>query len=87
MKIDFQYAWSQLINNWHLFWYGIKMTIAFAVVGTLAGLIIGLIIGAIRCVPLDPLDKPVTRLFKRLGRFITGFYVWVFRGITLQLVW
>ena len=40
MKIDFQYAWSQLINNWPLFWYGIKMTIAFAVVGTLAGLII-----------------------------------------------
>ena len=85
MKIDFQYAWSQLINNWPLFWYGIKMTIAFAVVGTLAGLIIGLIIGAIRCVPLDPLDKPVTRFFKRLGRFITGFYVWVFRGTPMMV--
>ena len=71
MKIDFQYAWSQLINNWPLFWYGIKMTIAFAVVGTLAGLIIGLIIGAIRCVPL--------------GRFITGFYVWVFRGTPMMV--
>ena len=85
MKIDFQYAWSQLINNWPLFWYGIKMTIAFAVVGTLAGLIIGLIIGAIRCVPLDPLDKPATRFFKRLGRFITGFYVWVFRGTPMMV--
>lgn len=85
MKIDFQYAWSQLINNWPLFWYGIKMTIAFAVVGTLAGLIIGLIIGAFRCVPLDPLDKPVTRFFKRLGRFITGFYVWVFRGTPMMV--
>lgn len=85
MKIDFQYAWSQLINNWPLFWYGIKMTIAFAVVGTLAGLIIGLIIGDIRCVPLDPLDKPVTRFFKRLGRFITGFYVWVFRGTPMMV--
>lgn len=85
MKIDFQYAWSQLINNWPLFWYGIKMTIAFAVVGTLAGLIIGLIIGAIRCVPLDPLDKTVTRFFKRLGRFITGFYVWVFRGTPMMV--
>ena len=85
MKIDFQYAWSQLINNWPLFWYGIKMTIAFAVVGTLAGLIIGLIIGAIRCVPLDPLDKPVIRFFKRLGRFITGFYVWVFRGTPMMV--
>lgn len=85
MKIDFQYAWSQLINNWPLFWYGIKMTIAFAVVGTLAGLIIGLIIGAIRCVPLYPLDKPVTRFFKRLGRFITGFYVWVFRGTPMMV--
>lgn len=85
MKIDFQYAWSQLINNWPLFWYGIKMTIAFAVVGTLAGLIIGLIIGTIRCVPLDPLDKPVTRFFKRLGRFITGFYVWVFRGTPMMV--
>lgn len=85
MKIDFQYAWSQLINNWPLFWYGIKMTIAFAVVGTLAGLIIGLIIGTFRCVPLDPLDKPVTRFFKRLGRFITGFYVWVFRGTPMMV--
>ena len=85
MKIDFQYAWSQLINNWPLFWYGIKMTIAFAVVGTLAGLIIGLIIGAFRCVPLDPLVKPVTRFFKRLGRFITGFYVWVFRGTPMMV--
>lgn len=85
MKIDFQYAWSQLINNWPLFWYGIKMTIAFAVVGTLAGLIIGLIVGATRCVPLDPLDKPVTRFFKRLGRFITGFYVWVFRGTPMMV--
>ncbi|WP_295138202.1 amino acid ABC transporter permease [uncultured Catenibacterium sp.] len=85
MKIDFQYAWSQLINNWPLFWYGIKMTIAFAVVGTLAGLVLGLIIGAIRCVPLDPLDKPVTRFFKQLGRFITGFYVWVFRGTPMMV--
>ena len=85
MKIDFQYAWSQLINNWPLFWYGIKMTIAFAVVGTLAGLIIGLIIGAFRCVPLVRLDKPVTRFFKRLGRFITGFYVWVVRGTPMMV--
>lgn len=85
MKIDFQYAWSQLINNWPLFWYGIKMTIAFAVVGTLAGLVLGLIIGAIRCVPLDPLDKPVLRFFKQLGRFITGFYVWVFRGTPMMV--
>ena len=58
MKIDFQYAWSQLINNWPLFWYGIKMTIAFAVVGTLAGLVLG---------------------------FITGFYVWVFRGTPMMV--
>ena len=80
MKIDFQYAWSQLINNWPLFWYGIKMTIAFAVVGTLAGLIIGLIIGAIRCVPLDPLDKPVTRFFKRLGRFTAAYMAEIIRS-------
>ena len=39
----------------------------------------------VSCVPLDPLDKPVTRFFKRLGRFITGFYVWVFRGTPMMV--
>ena len=85
MSIDFHYAWKQLITNWPLFWYGIKMTIAFALVGTLVGLALGLVIGAIRCLPLDPLDKPVTRFFKQLGRLITSFYVWVFRGTPMMV--
>ena len=85
MKIDFGYAWNQLVSNWPLFWYGIKMTVAFALVGTLAGLVLGLVIGAIRTLPIDPLDKPVTRFFKYLGHVITSFYVWVFRGTPMMV--
>lgn len=85
MNIDFHYAWQQLISNWPLFWYGIKMTVTFAIVGTLVGLLLGLVIGAIRCIPTDPLDKPVVKILKGIGHVITGFYVWVFRGTPMMV--
>lgn len=85
MSIDFHYAWQQLVSNWPLFWYGIKMTITFAVVGTLVGLLLGLVIGAIRCIPTDPLDKPAMKFLKGIGHVITGFYVWVFRGTPMMV--
>lgn len=85
MSIDFHYAWQQLISNWPLFWYGIKMTVTFAIVGTLVGLLLGLVIGAIRCIPTDPLDKPAMKILKGIGHVITGFYVWVFRGTPMMV--
>ena len=85
MSIDFHYAWTQLIDSWPLFWYGIQMTITFAIVGTVAGLILGLLIGAIRCLPIDPLDKPFTKGLKKFGHLIAGFYVWIFRGTPMMV--
>lgn len=85
MKIDWSYAWSALVKNWPLFWYGMKVTIAFAIVGTVCGFLIGLVIGALRALPIDPLDSPVVKGLKKFGRWITGLYIWVFRGTPMMI--
>lgn len=85
MNIDLGYAWRALISNWPMFWHGVKITIAFAVVGTVFGFLIGLIIGAIRSVPIDPLDSKPMRALKKFGRAITGLYIWVFRGTPMMI--
>ena len=85
MTIDLGYAWYTLINSWPMFWYGIKLTVAFAVVGTVFGFLIGLIIGAIRGMPADPLDSPFTKFMKKFGKALTGLYIWVFRGTPMMI--
>ena len=76
MSLDFAYCWRMLQANWPMFWYGIKVTVSFAIVGTLGGLVIGLIVGAIRGLPEDPLDNPVKRelsnFFRLSQAFISG---------------
>lgn len=68
-----------------MFWYGIKITLLFAVVGTVAGFLIGLVVGAIRCMPDDPLDPTWKKALKKIGKVITGFYIWVFRGTPMMI--
>lgn len=85
MSIDFGYAWRTLISSWPMFWYGIKLTISFAIVGTVFGFLIGLVIGAIRGMPVDPLDSPFTKGLKKFGKMITGLYIWVFRGTPMMI--
>ncbi|MBO6047599.1 MAG: amino acid ABC transporter permease [Erysipelotrichaceae bacterium] len=85
MRIDLNYAWRALTKSWPLFLYGIRMTLAFAIVGTVAGLLIGLVIGAIHALTIDPLDKPLTRVLKKIGHVFTGLYVWVFRGTPMMV--
>lgn len=85
MKVDLGYAWQTLIKSWPMFWYGIKITVAFAVVGTVCGFLIGLIIGAIRGMPIDPLDSPFKKGLKKFGRIITGLYIWIFRGTPMMI--
>lgn len=85
MKVDLGYAWSILLKSWPMFWYGIKITVAFAVVGTVFGFLIGLIIGAIRGMPVDPLDSPFKKALKKFGQMITGLYIWVFRGTPMMI--
>ena len=71
--------------NWPMFWYGIKVTISFAIVGTLGGLVIGLIVGAIRGLPDDPLDNPVKKGIIKFFQAIASFYIWVFRGTPMMV--
>ena len=85
MQIDFAYAWQTLVKSWPMFAYGIRLTMEFAIVGTLVGLLLGLVVGAIHSVDIDPFDKPITRFFKHLGHIITGLYVWVFRGTPMMV--
>lgn len=85
MSLDFAYCWRMLQANWPMFWYGIKVTISFAIVGTLGGLIIGLIVGAIRGLPDDPLDNPIKKGIIKFFQAIASFYIWVFRGTPMMV--
>ncbi len=85
MRLDFAYCWKMFLENWPMFWYGIKITVSFAIVGTIGGLIIGLIVGAIRGLPEDPLDKPWKKAIIKFFQAIAGFYIWVFRGTPMMV--
>lgn len=85
MSIDFAFAWKTFVNSWPMFWYGIKMTLAFAAVGTVVGLVLGLLLGAIRGLAIDPMDKPFIRGLKKFGHLVTSLYIWVFRGTPMMV--
>lgn len=85
MTIDWSYAWRALVKNWPMFWYGMQVTIAFAIVGTVCGFLIGLLVGALRAMPIDPLDSPIKRGLKKFVRGLTGLYIWIFRGTPMMI--
>lgn len=84
MTIDFSKAWSIFQSNTPLFFYGVRMTLLYALVGTVCGFLIGLIIGGIRALEETEYDTVVSKCFKRLGKLITSFYIWVFRGTPMM---
>ena len=57
---DFDKSFTIFLDNFDLFWYGTKITIILALVGTIAGLIIGLLFGAIRATTIDIKDDYCT---------------------------
>lgn len=81
----FTTAWIIFIENWPLFWYGVKITLLLAVSGTLFGLIIGLFAGGIRAVHVEPTDGMIIKIGKRLLHLLIGFYVWIFRGTPMMV--
>jgi putative lysine transport system permease protein len=85
MSLDLSYAFKTLIKYWPMFWYGIKLTLSFAIVGTVGGFVIGLLVGAIRAMAPDPLDSGFTKFLKQLGRVISGLYIWIFRGTPMMI--
>ncbi|HJK02587.1 MAG TPA: hypothetical protein O0W91_05000, partial [Methanocorpusculum sp.] len=85
MRIDFVRAWTIFVKNIPLFKYGIEITLLFAIVGTLIGFLVGLLVGGIRAIGISEYDQPIIRFLKRVGRLITGFYIWVFRGTPMMV--
>lgn len=85
MRIDFMKAWSIFTKNLPLFTYGIEITLLFAVVGTVAGLVVGLFVGGIRAIEINEFDSTPLKVLKRIGKLITGFYIWVFRGTPMMV--
>lgn len=77
--------WWIFEENWPLFWYGVKVTILLAIVGTLAGLLIGLILGGIRSVKIESQDPSPVKILKHVLHLFVKFYVWVFRGTPMMV--
>lgn len=72
-------------NNWDLFWYGIKITLLLAIVGTICGLLIGLLVGIARSVEVDERETALVRFSKRLLHGFIGLYLWFFRGTPMMV--
>ena len=85
MRIDIVKAWNIFVHNLPLFQYGIEMTLLFAFVGTFAGFVVGLLVGGIRAIEINEYDSTGIKILKRIGRIITGLYIWVFRGTPMMV--
>ena len=72
---DFDKSFTIFLDNFDLFWYGTKITIILALVGTIAGLIIGLLFGAIRATTIDIKDKKIIVLIKKALKIISEIYI------------
>lgn len=80
MSVDFSSAWDIFVKNFSMFQYGIEITVLYAIVGTIVGLLIGLVVGALRIIESDENDKFIICVFKKILKYITGLYLWIFRG-------
>lgn len=78
-------AWWIFQNNIPLLWYGIKITLMLAVLGTFFGLLIGLVLGGVRAVKIEPRDRMPIRIVKRILHSTVAVYVWFFRGTPMMV--
>ena len=74
----FEKAYQLFTSNFNLFWYGIKITLLLAFLGTLFGLIIGLMLGGIRAISIEPRDSAFIKCIKRICHTLVGIYIWFF---------
>ena len=61
----FEKAFDLFTNNFNLFWYGIKITLLLALLGTIFGLVIGLVLGGIRAIAIEPRDSMGVKAIKK----------------------
>ena len=85
MRIDFAKAWEIFQRNFSLFSYGVQITLLFAIVGTVCGFLIGLLAGGVRAIEINDYDSTVVKVLTRIGKLLTGFYIWVFRGTPMMV--
>lgn len=78
-------SWWIFQNNIPMFWYGIKITLLLAVLGTLFGLVLGLLLGGIRAVRIEERDKTIVKIIKKIFHAIVAVYVWFFRGTPMMV--
>ena len=85
-QVDFlEKAYRLFTNNYQLFWYGIKMTLFLALLGTLLGRMIGLILGGVRAIEIEPRDSRSAKVTKKTLHALIGIYVWFFRGTPMMV--
>ena len=85
MTIDFSKVVSIFTSNFPLFLYGVGITLIFAIVGTIFGLLIGLVVGGIRALDESEYDNILVIILKKIGKIITGLYIWIFRGTPMMV--
>lgn len=51
----------------------------------LQDLFVGLLVGGIRAIEINEYDSTGIKVLKRIGRIITGLYIWVFRGTPMMV--
>ena len=64
---------------------GAGVTMAIALVGTLAGCIIGFAVGVVQTIPTDRKKRPVHWFFMGIVRFLLNAYVEIFRGTPMMV--
>ena len=85
MTIDFSKVISIFSNNLPLFVYGVSITLIFAIVGTVCGFLIGLLVGGVRSIEETQYDSLIIKVLKKIGKIITGLYIWIFRGTPMMV--
>jgi len=85
MSLNLMKCWEIFVQNMDMFFYGIRVTLLYAIVGTIVGFLIGLILGGIRGLEINESDSALVKGLKRAGHLITGCYVWVFRGTPMMV--
>ena len=81
----FSQAWWVFQDNLPMFWYGVKITLLLAILGTLIGLMIGLVAGGIRAIEVRKQDELIVRFVKQLFKTVSGLYIWFFRGTPMMV--
>lgn len=85
MNFDLMKCWEIFQENAPMFFYGVKTTMLYALVGTGVGFVIGLILGGIRALEINENDSLAIRIVKHIARVFSGVYIWVFRGTPMMV--